>query len=430
MSYPSTISTTTSLSSKLKIGSDAWIESKLRQYPELLWLTEPTPLSNTLENPLGSVFSPALFGKQLPALDIALRSMVTLHLFIQGSRQAYTQLSQLYTTDDRLTFKQFQSVHRQLIHFLNSAKQFDDMLKILETAIVLRHIGCSVKAAATFKPYFSESHLDGFYTKAMHVLRTFPDLSPSFSRLSPEQKEVFFSLRRMANYNMLMNLSSMPTTQLLSVGRSKRSLIVLDLYLYSLDMCGTQSCSQEFYHNFSPLLAMLQQHATVEEAFSRYFTYRANRLGLEGVSRTDMTLVRLATLMQLPSNEVANLTSSFKGLPLEEAETLINTFCTPQGELISLEIRGLPNLISAISQANLVSGTATLESRARQIYSTTLGLIVKGLRTQKEMLQKQLLPQGTVLDFSETAVSCGGLDLSSENIAVRIHLNGSVSITF
>ena len=26
-----------------KIGSEAWIEQKVRQYPELLWLVEPSP---------------------------------------------------------------------------------------------------------------------------------------------------------------------------------------------------------------------------------------------------------------------------------------------------------------------------------------------------------------------------------------------------
>lgn len=62
------------------------------------------------------------------------------------------------------------------------------------------------------------------------------------------------------------------------------------------------------------------------------------------------------------------------------------------------------------------------------MYSTALSLVVKSLRVQKDMLKKQLLDQATVLDFSETTISCGGLDIFSENIAVRVHLNGSVSV--
>ncbi|QVE49419.1 hypothetical protein SBV42_01405 [Chlamydia crocodili] len=415
-------------SGKGKIGSDAWIEHKLRQYPELLWLTEPSAAAS-ITSTSKTAYSLSLFDKKIPAFDVAIRSLIYLHLLIQGSRQSYAQLCQLQPSEDSITFKQFQTTHRQLIYFLNSPKHFDNTLKILETAIVLKHMGCSAKAAANFKPYFTESRADAFYAKALHVLKAFPELSPSYSRLSPEQKEVFVALRRLADYDSLFNLTTMPSAQLLSIGRAKRPLVVLDLYLYSLDICGENNCSQEFYYNFAPLLSMLQQHATVEEAFSRYFTYRANRLGFEGSCRSDMALVRLATLMELSPVEANALTWSFKNLPIDESESLVDSFYTPQGEHVPLEIRGLPNLITGLLQANHGTATASPESRLRQVYSTALSLVVKSLRVHKDMLKKQLLDQATVLDFSETTVSCGGLDIFSENIAVRVHLNGSVSVT-
>ncbi|WP_415926564.1 hypothetical protein [Chlamydia vaughanii] len=423
----SSMLTTTLPSGKAKVGSDAWIESKLRQYPELLWLTEPSAAAGGLTTSRSN-YSLTLFDKNVPALDVAIRSLIYLHLLIQGSRQSYAQLCQLQPTENSITFKQFQTTHRQLIHFLNSPKHFDNTLKILETAIVLKHMGCSAKAAAIFKPYFSESRVDVFYAKALHVLQAFPELSPSFSRLSPEQKEVFGTLRRLADYGSLFDLTTTPSAHLLSVGRAKRPLVVLDLYLYSLDICGEQNCSQEFYYNFAPLLSMLQQHATVEEAFSRYFTYRANRLGFEGSSRSDMALVRLATLMELSPMEASALSWGFKNLPREEEEILTNSFYTAQGEHIPLAIRGLPNLVAGLLQTNHGNTIASPESRLRQVYSTALSLVVKSLKVHKDMLKKQLLDQATVLDFSETTGSCGGLDIFSENIAVRVHLNGSVSV--
>lgn len=419
----------TNLSSgKGKIGSDSWIEHKLRQYPELLWLTEPSAAAS-IATTGKTTYSLSLFDKKIPAFDVAIRSLIYLHLLIQGSRQSYAQLCQLQPGENSITFKQFQTAHRQLMHFLNSPKHFDNTLKILETAIVLKHLGCSAKAAANFKPYFTETRVDAFYAKALHVLQAFPELSPSYSRLSPEQKEVLVALRRLTDYDALFNLTTAPSSQLLSVGRVKRPLVILDLYLYSLDICGEHNCSQEFYYNFAPLLSMLQQHATAEEAFSRYFTYRANRLGFEGSSRSDMTLVRLATLMELSPAETSALTWSYKNLPIDESESLVNSFYTVQGELIPLEIRGLPNLITGLLQANHGTATSSPESRLRQVYSTALSLVVKSLRVQKDMLKKQLLDQTTVLDFSETTISCGGLDIFSENIAVRVHLNGSVSVT-
>lgn len=44
------------------------------------------------------------------------------------------------------------------------------------------------------------------------------------------------------------------------------------------------------------------------------------------------------------------------------------------------------------------------------------------------MQNKQILPKDVVLDFSNTAASCQGLDIFSENVVVQIHLNGTVSI--
>ncbi|EPP38667.1 hypothetical protein CP10881SC42_0101 [Chlamydia avium] len=415
-------------SSKAKIGSDAWIEAKLRQYPELLWLAEPSVALNNSPSISKSNYSLSLFEKKIPTLDIAIRSLIYLHLFIQGSRQSYGQFCQLQSPEDCLSFKQFQTIHKQLILFFNAPKHFDNTLKILETAIVLRHIGCSAKAVAIFKPYFSESCINSFYFKALHVLQAFPELSPSFSRLSPEQKEVFLSLRHLTDYYSLFNLTTAPDTRLLATGRTKRPLVILDLYLHALDVCGEKKCSQELYHNFVPLLSMLQQHATIEEAFSRYFTYRANRLGFEGSSKHDMVLVRLATLMELSPSEAASLALTFKHLPPEEAESLINSFYTAQGEHIPLTIRGLPNLVSGLLQAGQGTATTTPESRLRQVYATALSLLIKSLKVHKEMLKKHLLDEATILDFSQTSGSCGGLDIFSENVAVRVHLNGSVSI--
>ena len=171
---------------------------------------------------------------------------------------------------------------------------------------------------------------------------------------------------------------------------------------------------------------MLQQYATVEEAFSRYFTYRAHRLGFEGSSRTDMALVRMATLMDLSSAEATILTNSFKSLSPEEAEGLVNSFYNHKGDSLALSLRGLPILITELTKT--IHGNTNAEARTQQIYATTLSLVSKSLKAHQEMLSKQILSKETVLDFSETAASCQGLDIFSENVAVQIHLNGAVSI--
>lgn len=200
------------------------------------------------------------------------------------------------------------------------------------------------------------------------------------------------------------------------------------MHLFSLDTAGEVGYSQELFQNFQPLLSMLQQHATVEEAFSRYFAYRANHLGLDSITREDMTVTRLATLMRLPTTEAMLFASEFKALPLEEIRVLVDHFYTAQGDHISCDIQGLPELVSGLTQA-YYSASVNAENKMRRVYSTTLSLIVKSLQTHKDMCTKQILQGPLVIDFSQTVASCGGIDLFSENIAVRIHLNGGVSVS-
>ncbi|CRH68667.1 putative membrane associated protein [Chlamydia trachomatis] len=139
-----------------------------------------------------------------------------------------------------------------------------------------------------------------------------------------------------------------------------------------------------------------------------------------------MALVRMATLMNLSPSEAAILTTSFKTLPTEEADTLVNSFYTNKGDSLALSLRGLPTLVSELTRT--ARGNTNAEARSQQIYATTLSLVAKSLKAHKEMLNKQILSKEIVLDFSETAASCQGLDIFSENVAVQIHLNGTVSI--
>lgn len=406
---------------KTKIGSETWIEQKVRQYPELLWLTDPSGVAASPSS--GQTFSTSIFEKNVPAFDTAIRSLIYLHLLLQGSRHAYGQIVLMGTS---MTFKQFQSIHKQLNRFLNSPKNFDDALKILETAIVLKPLGYSTKAVSLFRPYFSDPNPSTFYSKALQVLRTFPNLCPSFARLSSDQREAFCSLRKLMDYSALLDLTAPPNSTFLTIGRSQRPLLVLDLYLHALDRYGSGDYSSEFHLTFTPLIQLLNQHATIEEAFSRYLNYRAHQLGIEGNSRHDLALVRLATLMGLSPSEISGLYWSFHDLPKDAADLLVDHFYSSQGEYLTLSILGLPRLVEDLFQASQLP--TTQEGRFRQAYSTALSLIIKGLEAHKDMLNKKILPNGTVLDFSETIASSGGIDVFSENTSIRIHLDGTVSI--
>ncbi|WP_246481868.1 hypothetical protein [Chlamydiifrater volucris] len=431
-SFPLPNSSSTPGKAAAKIGSELWIEQKLRQYPELLWLADvPAHLSaqrlNTDEGSQHS--SETLFERESPEFDSTIRSLIYLHLLLNGSRLSYVTLTKLVKSNEALpSFKLFQSLHKQLVKYLNSPKAFDNSVKILETSLVLKNIGCSRKARQLFQPYFTENDPALFYDKAMLVLKAFPELSPSYSRLSTEQKDAFLSLRKLGNYGDLLSLTKSPSKKLLQLGRTKHPVVLLDVCLYNLDAFGSGSYKEDFFQNLQVFSAYLQQNSTVEEAFSRYLNFRANKLGLEGQSKSDMTLVRLSSLMNISSpSEAAALFWSFHNLSSEEMEYITSAFYSTGGEYLERDIKGLPALtvgLAAITPNTIVG----IEPRLRQVFSATLSLLAKGLKTEKDMLQKQLLPKGTVLDFVETASTFGGLNVFSDTISVRIHLNGSVSI--
>ncbi|WP_213358307.1 hypothetical protein [Chlamydiifrater phoenicopteri] len=415
-----------------KIGSELWIEQKLRQYPELLWLADvPANLSSQRSSFEENSQHPSevLFERESPGFDDTIRSLIYLHLLLNGSRLSYVTLTRLIKPTEALpSFKLFQSLHKQLVKYLNSPKAFDNSVKILETSLVLKNIGYSRKARQLFQPYFTENDPALFYDKAMLVLKAFPELSPSYSRLSQEQKDAFLSLRKLDNYGDLLSLTKSPSKKLLQLSRTKYPVVLLDACLYNLDAFGAGIPREEFYQNLQVFSAYLQQNSTLEEAFSRYLSFRANKLGFEGQTKADMTLVRLASLMNISSpNEAAALLWSFQNLSSEELGHIISAFYSSSGEYLERDIRGLPALttgLAAITPSTIVG----VEPRLRQVFSATLSLLAKGLKTEKEMLQKQLLPKGTVLDFVETASTFGGLNVFSDTIFVRIHLNGSVSI--
>lgn len=397
----------------IKIGSEAWIETKLRQYPELLWLLT----TNTSQTQDKSAF------------DQAIRSLIHLHLFVSGSRVSYSTLLNLSSDEeDALSFKQFMIVHKQLSKYLESNLSFDNPLKMLETAVVFKYLEQAPKAVTIFKPYFNETRTGYFYFKALQVLQTFPDLLPSYSRLSTKQKEVFQHLRKLGDYSHLLNLSECPKKELRMLGQTKKPIMLLDLFLYSFDLCGSNNYSQDTFYNLSSLVSMLQEHSTVEEAFSRYLTYRANRLGFSGQSRTEMSLVRLATLMNISSsNEISALKWGFKNLSEKDAQVIINSFYSLNGEYRPHLIHGLPELLANLTASTNYNASNNPDGKLKHTFLTALNILVKGLETHQEMLKKQLLPDHIVLNFAEIGAS-NELDISSEETSVRIHLDGSVKV--
>lgn len=422
-----------SLTQLCTIGGERWIEDKLRQYPELLWLLETQTAPTHQESPENSSLmkrpSWVLFQKESPEFDIAIRNLVQLHLLLKGSRLAYSSFLQWHPNSNHaITFKQFQMAHKQLSLFLMSPKPFDDALKLLETAIVLQNVGASAKGQALFANYFQETQPNTFYTKALQVLRTFPDICPSFARLSETQKQTFTSLRQLGQYDPILTLAAAPNKNMMRCATTQKSLLTLDLIVFCLDHCGVYGYSQEFYHNFSTFVSTIQKYATMEEAFSRYLHYRAARLGL-GVSPHDVILARLCNLMQLSATQdVETLCLEFNKLSSSQIQTLNYYFFSPQGEFLTCHVKGLPILMQKLYQAH-PDVNATQEQRNRIAIERTLSLFVRTLEQKRAMCQKSLIAENIVLNFADTAIHSIDFDNLSDNISVRIHLNGAVSLS-
>lgn len=414
-----------------RIGSEKWVEEKLRKYPELLWLADSRnaliPLESFGANAANQGYlSLSLFGKQSPEFDHAVRDLIYFHLFLDGSKTSYYTLNE-FQKEPLLPFKQFLSLHKYFKRiFLSFSTQEgpDQSMRFFETSLILKEIGTSLKAQQIFLPYFSEIESKSFYKKALQVMTEFPELSPSYRMLSSNLRKYLPFIGSIANYEDMFTLNRV-ISHWEKFGSFDSNLVTFDLGLYFLDTCGKQGCYSPFFKDFTSFTQALRlfRDNGSQTAYYYYLTTKAKSLGFSLADKTEELLTRVATMMHCECTPIegAHLKEAFLALTHKDMEVLTEHFFkdnTPK----DCNIVGLESLVERLSPK--LVGDSTKKERV----AATLKILAEALSVYDEMISKNLIPQDTRLNFEEAVDICREIDLAHQEFSIRIHVNGLVNL--
>lgn len=399
---------------KYSLGSNDWIETKFRQYPELFWLGENNSLNST---------------KNVSLLNETLTSLVYLHSFLNGSHSSYLLLKQQNPKLTDYTFKDFLSMHRKLKHFAKSFNpEFsqDEFVRIVETSIVLKNIYSSEKAKKLFESYFvsSTTSKEEFYTKSFQVLNSFPELSPSFRRLSQRGQNLVSQARTFINYKNLLSLSIDKKNLIKTISSSELNF---DLLIFLIDLCGSGDYNLSTQNDFFALIKNIQQNFNLNTksllpVYQAQLQYEGEKYGEQPDSLQNISYIRLAKSFNLTTpEEFTILKQVISSLDEESQETLI-TYTSHQENNPTLI--GLYDLKEQIS---LTLNKAGYKDLLKKSLSNSLHIFTQGISSyneQKNMKYSSL----TQLNFSNTKIDSTLLD-NLDKLLITINKNGEISIS-
>lgn len=417
----------------VKIGSEQWVEEKLREYPELLWLADSQYSLIPLNIPESRekhrlCFSLDLFNKQSPEFDEAIRSLAYLNLILDGSKTAYNSLLSLQE-GAVLPFKQFISIHKyfkQLSASLSIQSGKEQSVRFFESAVIFRRIGNSLKARQIFQPYFREDNESVFRKKAFQVLNRFPELAPSYARLSEHLKTYLQQVGHIIDYPNVFNLTeSFFAWEKLNLVNDP-VLASVDLSLYFLSACGQFGCDAVFYKDFSSFIQAnrLLKDYGAKVAYYYYLSSKAKSFGFDPTNKIDEALTRIAVLVgcEEKSSDGIFLKEGFSKLSELEAKVFI-AHCFHADTPKKLNMKGLSDLIKSLSSRLVIE-----DNNRKEVIASTLKIFSQTLLTYNDMKTKNLLETDTELHFEDALSSYNEIDLNHKEFSIRIHANGQVNL--
>ncbi len=313
----------TLFSSLLFSGPNEWVD----HYPEITWLADKE-VRHTEEGhaSLKGSYSEQLFGEKYIEFDRTLMTLHCLQLILDGSDKAYQKFTAAQPENVRLSRENFRALHTQGKALLESGwggLSEKEMVKALETALVLGDMGKSKRARELFAPYGAAApDHDDFHGEAMRILRKDPSLSPSFSRLPAAAKRLLIETANLAHYGHITHLEGglEMFASLKGEAISDPVMLAFDLFVHTCDVAGALghvNNQSSIVYNERTYLAieatgkairtLAQPNASEEKAYHTYLNTRAEWLGLDPNDRFDRVLTRIGAMLRLFTPEDGNV---------------------------------------------------------------------------------------------------------------------------
>lgn len=192
-----------------------WVKICTQQYPEILWLAD-TEVRETQEGQAteNSPYSEQLFHNKFIEFDRTIMTLRCLQLILDGGENAYQEFTAAQQSGVKLSRTSFESLHAQgtcLIKSNYMGMSELEMIQAMEASLILGDMGKSTKARETFNFYGATApDHDDFHEEAMKILEIYPNLCPTFDKLTPLTKKLLTQTANLAHYGHVTHLEGGP----------------------------------------------------------------------------------------------------------------------------------------------------------------------------------------------------------------------------
>ncbi len=410
--------------SMIPLTGKAWAETQLSKYPEIAWLAD-SDVKKTEEGQatLQGAYSEQIFGKKYIEFDRTLMTLHCLNLILEGDEASYQAFTASQPPQLKLSRESFKTLHLWGQTLLKS-KWGDlserDVLKTLQTALVLGDMGKSGKARALFKTYPAKApDHDDFYGEAIDVLNRHPHLCPSFANLSPAGKKLLTSIANLAHYGHITHLEGDTGMfeKLKESGLASTDPIALsfDLFVHTCDVAGALG----HVNNQSSLVYNEQTHMAMQamaeavrtlsdprktelDAYNAYLNTRASWLGLNSKDPLDRVLTRVGAMLRLfTPEEGAILKKALQTLDSSAQKQITTELDTQKENRLARTPTYMPAVL--VNLANNTKLGNTKEERIAKAVTLGLPFLAKTLKLHRQALLKKEADATIPLNFNPIA---------------------------
>lgn len=400
-----------------------WVHLCTSQYEEILWLADEN-VRKTEEGraSLQGTHSERLFGKNFIEFDRTIMTLRCLGLILDGSEQAYQEFTKEQPEKEKLSKKNFQELHEQGVSLLRSMPQMSELevLQAMEASLVLGDIGKSETAREKFKSYGAKApDHDDFHEEVMQILQKYPELSPTFNRLSPAGKRLLIQTANLAHYGHITHIEGGPSmfSKLKQSNLPSVSPIALrfDFFVHTCDVAGAlghKNNQSSLAYTESSHLAMqgvlesckvlAHPRKTEIDAYNAYLAIRAGWLGLNADDRTDRALTRMGAMLRLFTPEDgAVLKRAVSKLPSDMRTKIIEQLDIRKGEELARTPTYMPAVLVNLKDNKDLG--SLLEERISQAVILGLPFIARVLETHKQHIASLKADAAIPLNFNKAA---------------------------
>ena len=252
----------------------------------------------------------------------------------------------------------------------------------------------------------------------MQILESYPNLCPTFDKLTPLAKKLLMQTANLAHYGHVTHLEGGPS-MFLGLKQSNLSFspiaFAFDFFVHTCDVAGAlghvNNRSSLVYTEFShqamqAVMAackiLFDSQKTEVDAYNTYLKIRADWLGLNDQSRIDRALTRMGAMLRLFTAEDGSLLKkAILKLDLEQQIKILVQLDIKEGEELKRTPTYMPAVLVNLSNHSQLG--LTREERISQAIILGLPFLANVLEKHKQSLSERKADPQIPLNFNQAA---------------------------